>query len=214
LEERCFAGLPNRHGQCHERSMTPRFFALSALLALAACKAEEGPRSLVGDFAAPGTYALAGDTLTVWRRVPQAGGLSRFESFSITPGGTVERMDELERIDVPANPETTPDFAEHRESFTLPRPEFEAIRTQAALLRPASLGSSLPVGGYGGEVAAAGCTLDPAQPRAAGINFLNGGNWGAFVSQPGCDSASAKAAAEAMGAIFIRLERAAGTAKQ
>jgi hypothetical protein len=186
-----------------------------ALLALGACKAkEEGPRSLVGDFAAPGAYALAGDTLTVWRRVPQPGGLSRFESFSISPGGTVERLSEPERVDAPANPEAGTDFAEHREHFELPQSEFEALRDQAALLRPDSLGPGLPVGGYGGEVVAAGCVLDAEQPRSAGINFMNGRSWGGFVSQPGCDSDSAKSAEDVMNGIFARLERAAQTARR
>jgi hypothetical protein len=193
-----------------------RILALSAFVALAGCNGQqdEGPRSLVGDFAAPGVYALAGDTLTVWRRVPHPGGLSRFESFSITPGGAVERLSEPELVDAPANPEAGTDFAEHRETFDLPQSEFEALRAQAALLRPASLGPDLPVGGYGGEVVAAGCALDEKQPRAAGINFMNGRNWGGFISQPGCDTASAKAAEAALRDIFARLDRAAQTAKR
>lgn len=189
--------------------MIARLLVPTALFALAACDAEEGPRSLVSDAAAPGTYALAGDTLTVWKRVRQPDGIWRFESYSITPGGTVEYLKEPELVDVPENPELDRDLAEHRQGFALPQPEFEAIRTQAALLRPASLGPQVPVGGYGGEAVAAGCTLDPEQPRIAGINYLNGGNWGAFVLQPGCGSANAKAAAAVMTGIFDRLERAA-----
>ena len=206
--------MRNGPGRCHETGMTMRLLALTALFALAACDPEEGPRSIVGDFAAPGTYALAGDTLTVWRRVPEPGGFSRFQSYSITPGGTVEYLDEPERVDVPANPETAADLSEHRESFALPPADFEAIRAQSALLRPASLGPNHPVGGYGGEAVAAGCALKQEQPRLAGINFLNGGNWGSFVLQPGCGSSAAKAAADAMARIFSRLEAAATAPKR
>jgi hypothetical protein len=162
----------------------------------------------------PGTYALAGDTITVWKRVQRPDGAWRFHAYSITPGGTVESLEELERVDAPAVSEEGLDFSEQRKGFALPQSEFEAIRTKAALLRPASLGPNDPVGGYGGEAYARGCAPDHAQPRAAGINFLNNANWGTFVLQPGCASASGRAAEAVMTDIFARLERAAGEVKQ
>src|SRR5262245_52688611 len=117
--------------------MSLRVLALSISFTLVACgRHDEAPRSLVGDFAAPGTYALAGDTLTVWKRVRLPDGAWRFQSYSITPGGTVDYLDEPERVEAPENPEDAQDLAEHREGFTLQHGEFEAIRSQAALLRP------------------------------------------------------------------------------
>ena len=182
---------------------------LTAALALTACGKPPAPtQSLVGAFPAPGTYALAGDTLTVWRRVEQPGGGWRFHSWSITPGGTVEELEELERLGAPADPEQAQDFSEKRHAFTLPQAEFEAIRSQAALLRPQALGPEDPVAGYAGEAHPIGCAADPAQPRVAGINFLNGGNWGAFVLHAGCTGMGGDAARAAMDRIFARLERA------
>lgn len=192
------------------RALIP-LLALPLALALHACSEPPEPkRSLVGDFAAPGAYALAGDTLTVWKRVQQPDGAWRFHSYAITSGGAVEYLEELERVGAPDNPETAQDFREHRRGFTLPQDEFEALRAQAALLRPAALGPDDPVGGYGGEVLPRGCAPDAAQPRIAGINFLNRANWGGFVLQPGCDTVDAAAAAAAMRDIFDRLERATG----
>lgn len=185
------------------------FLILVATLALSACGKPATTRSLVGDFAAPGAYALAGDTITVWKRVQQPDGTWRFHSWSITPGGTVEYLEELERIGAPDNPEEALDFAEQRQGFPLPRAEFEAIRSQAALLRPTALGPDDPVRGYGGEAYPLGCPTDKAQPRVAGINFLNKTNWGSFVLQAGCASEDAKAATVVMTDLFDRLERAA-----
>ena len=182
--------------------------ALGAALALAGCdKAPEPRQSLVGDFAAPGDYALAGDTLTVWKRVQQPGGAWRFHSWSITPGGTIEYLEELERVGAPENPEEAQDFSEQRRSFTLPQPEFEALRADAALLRPRALGPDDPVAGYAGEVLAAGCTFDPAQPRVAGINFLNGASWGNFALQTNCATDKAREATAVMSRIVDRLTR-------
>ena len=107
-----------------------------------------------------------------------------------------------------ADPEQAQDFSEKRHAFTLPQAEFEAIRSQAALLRPQALGPEDPVAGYAGEAHPIGCAADPAQPRVAGINFLNGGNWGAFVLQAGCTGMGGDAARAAMDRIFARLERA------
>ena len=76
-------------------------------------------------------------------------------------------------------------------------------------MRPRSLGPDDPVGGYGGEAVAAGCSLDAKQPRLAGINFLNGINWGTFVVRRGCTSENAKAATALITDLFDRLERAA-----
>ncbi|MCW1429545.1 hypothetical protein [Novosphingobium sp. JCM 18896] len=183
--------------------------ALVAPLALVACGKAEAPRqSLVGDFAAPGDYAIAGDTLTVWKRVQQPGGAWRFHSWSITPGGSIEYLEELERVGAPENPEEAQDFSEQRRSFTLPQAEFEALRAQAALLRPHALGPEDPVGGYAGEVYPAGCSFDPARPRVAGINFLNGKSWGNFALQDGCVSDKAREATEVITQIFDRLTRA------
>lgn len=194
--------------------MTKRSLVIMATLALCGCNEEAQRKSLVGDFAAPGTYALAGDTITVWKRLRQPDGAWRFQSYSITPGGTVEYLEELERVGAPENPEEVQDFAEKRHGFVLPQAEFEAIRSQAALLRPASLGPDDPVGGYGGEAYAAGCAYDNVQPRIAGINYLNNANWGAFVLQPGCPSAAARSATAAMTQLFDRLDRAAGPVQQ
>lgn len=181
------------------------------LLALSGC-GHKGARSLVGDFAAPGTYALAGDTITVWKRVRQPDGAWRFHSYSITPGATVEYLEEVERVGapetVPTNGEEAEDFSELRKGFALPQSEFEAIRAKAALLRPASLGPSDPVGGYGGEAPPAGCTLDKTHPRLAGVNFLNSANWGAFILQEGCSGEAASAATAAVTELFDRLDRA------
>jgi hypothetical protein len=184
-------------------------FTAALLVPLLGGCGPKGERSLVGDFAAPGAYALAGDTITVWRRIRQPDGAWRFYSYSITPGATVEYLEELERVGAPENTEEAEDFSELRKGFALPRSEFEVIRAKAALLRPASLGPRDPVGGYGGEATPAGCTLDAARPRLAGINFLNNANWGAFVLQQGCDGQAAGAAAAAMSDILDRLDRAA-----
>jgi hypothetical protein len=179
-----------------------------ALLALSGCHKPKGPQSLVGDFTAPGIYALAGDTITVWKRIQQPNGAWRFYSYSITPGGTVEALEELERVDAPADGEEPQDFSELRKGFALPPSEFAAIRAEAALLRPASLGPRDAVGGYGGEAAPVGCALDKAGPRLAGVNFLNSANWGAFVLQDGCTGDAAARANAAVTDIFDRLERA------
>jgi hypothetical protein len=185
---------------------------LLALLALAGCGRHSGPQSLLGDFAAPGTYVLAGDTITVWKRLRQPNGAWRFHSYSITPGGTVEALEQVEQSDLPQNAsqdgEESVDTAELRKGFALPQSEFEAIRARAALLRPASLGPTDAVGGYGGEVPPAGCTLDKGRQRLAGINFLNSANWGTFVLQDGCDGEAAGAATAALDEIFDRLDRA------
>lgn len=193
--------------------MRLRFPVLAIALVLSGCGEPSTSRSLVGDFAAPGTYALAGDTLTVWRRVQQPDGAWRFQSWSITPGGTVEYLEELERIGAPDNPDDVLDFAEQRQGFALSRADFEAIRSQTALLRPASLGPGDPVGGYGGEAFPGGCTPDKAQPRIAGINFLNKANWGAFILPSNCASEDAKAATAVMTGLFDRLARAAAQAQ-
>ena len=192
--------------------MTSRPLVLIAAFALFGCEAPpEGPRSLVDNRTAPPTWALAGDTITLWRRIALPNGAARFQSYSITPGGTVEYLDEFERGDAA---ETIGDTSEKRQGFALPQAEFEAIRSQVALLRPLSLGPDSPVGGYGGEAFAMGCSHDPAPPRAAGVNFLNGGNWGAFVLQPECQSESARAAAAIVAQAFDRLERAADGSAQ
>jgi hypothetical protein len=189
-----------------------RIALLAALLTLAGCgKGKPPPMSLVGDFPVPGTYALAGDTIIIWKRIPQPNGTALFSSFSITPGGEVYTLAEREQTTIPDISEDGEDFSEHRKGFTLPQSEFEAIRTKLALLRPRSLGPVDPVGGYGGEVVPAGCTLDPAQPRIAGINFLNHANWGTFTLQAACQGANATAASGLLSDIFGRLDRAAGT---
>jgi hypothetical protein len=183
--------------------------ALIAALALGACEKEAPQKSLVGDFPVPGIHALAGDTITVWQRVRRPDGQWRFHSYSINTVGTVEFLDEHERIGAQESTQEAPGGPEQRQAFALPQAEFEALRAQAALLRPASLGPDQPVGGYGGEVLPAGCELDETKPRIAGVNFLNGGNWGNFVLQPGCDSDGAKEAAALMTQILDRLKRAA-----
>jgi hypothetical protein len=192
--------------------MSLRLLALSVALALCGCKQQPPPtRSLVGEAAAPGVYALAGDTITVWQRIRQPDGMSRFHSWSITPGGTVEYLDTPERTDTPTDLEETPaDLAERRGSFALPQAEFEAIRSQAALLRPATLGPEDPVGGYGGEAYPRGCAPDKAEQRIAGINFLNKTNWGVFIQPAGCASEGARATTAVMAQIFDRLAKAAG----
>lgn len=191
--------------------MSPRFLALSAALALCGCKQQPPPtRSLVGEAEAPGIYALAGDTITVWQRVRQPDGMWRFHSWSITPGGTVEYLDTPERADTPSDlEETAADLAERRQSFALPQSEFEAIRSQAALLRPLTLGPDDPVRGYAGEAYPRGCTPDKAQPSLAGVNFLNKTNWGSFNLSPGCAGEGAKAASAVMTQIVERLAKAA-----
>jgi hypothetical protein len=183
--------------------MTFRTIFALTLLTLGACQEKPATKSLVGDFPAPGVYALAGDTLTVWRRVQQPNGAWRLTAYSITPGGAVESVEELERLGAPDNPEEAQDFGEKRREFVLPQPAFETIRGQAALLRPQELGPADPVGGFGGEAQPAGCASDPAQMRLAGITFLNKANWGSFVLPAGCDGA----AAVAMGRILETLER-------
>lgn len=188
--------------------MSPRFLALSLALALCACKQPIPPtRSLVGDAAAPGIYALAGDTITVWQRVRLPDGMWRFHSWSITPGGTVEFLDTPERADEPAE-ESATDLAERRQSFALPQSEFEALRKQAALLRPTALGPDDPVRGYAGEAHPRGCTPDKAKPSLAGINFLNKSNWGSFVLPTDCASQDGKAASGVMTEIVGRLNAA------
>lgn len=187
-----------------------RVALVAGLLALSGCGSSKPvQKSLVGDFPVPGVYALAGDTITVWKRIPQADGTALFTSYSITPGGTVESLAAREQTNMPDISEDGEDFSEHRRGFALPQGEFEAIRTKLALLRPGSLGPVDPVGGYGGEVVPAGCKLDPAQPRVAGINFLNHTNWGTFTLQSGCQAANAGAASALLSDIFGRLERAA-----
>jgi hypothetical protein len=187
---------------------SPSAVLVLALMALPGCHKQKGPQSLVGDFAAPGIYALAGDTITVWKRVQQPSGAWRFYSYSITPGGMVEALEVLERLDAPQNTEEPQDFSELRKGFALPRNEFAAIRAKAALLRPGSLGPADAVGGYGGETPPAGCTLDKARQRLAGVNFLNNANWGAFILPEGCTGETAEAATAVVSEIFDRLERA------
>lgn len=188
--------------------MSLRLVPLSLALALCACKQQAAP-SLVGEGAAPGIYALAGDTITVWRRVRLPDGMWRFQSWSITPGGTVEYLDTPERADEPTDlEETAAELAERRQSFALPQGEFEALRKQAALLRPLALGPDDPVRGYAGEAYPRGCAADKTQPSLVGINFLNRTNWGAFVLPPGCTSQDGQAASGAMAQIVARLTKA------
>ena len=196
--------------------MSPRFLALSAALALCGCKQQEPPaRSLVGDAPAPGIYTLAGDTITVWQRVRLPDGMWRFHSWSITPGGTVEYLDTPERTDEPGDlEESAADLVERRQSFVLPQNEFEALRKQAALLRPLALGPDDPVRGYAGEAYPRGCIPTKAQPSLAGINFLNKANWGAFVLPPGCGSEEAKAASSVTAQIADRLAKATPQGQQ
>lgn len=191
--------------------MSPRFLALSAVLALCSCKQPIPPtRSLVGNAAAPGIYAIAGDTITVWERIRQPDGMARFHSWSITPGGTVEFLDTPERTDEPADlEESAADLAERRRGFALPQSEFEALRKQAALLRPTALGPDDPVRGYAGEAYPSGCTHDKAKPGLAGINFLNKANWGSFVLPQDCATPDGKAASGVMTQIVGRLNAAA-----
>ena len=190
-----------------------RFF-LSIVPALVGGCEQPAPRSIVGDFEAPGTYALAGDTITVWRRDGDSGGTSRLRAYSITPSGTVEALEEVERAEVSADApeEVEPLPGERRRSFALQPHEFAAIRAQAALLRPQSLGSAHPVGGYGGQAWPAGCRLAPGQSGSAGVNYLNGLNWGAFVLQPACQGAGADTARATLADMFARLDRAAALA--
>ncbi|MBV1690492.1 hypothetical protein KRR38_23120 [Novosphingobium sp. G106] len=188
--------------------MSPRFLALSVALALCGCKQPIPPtRSLVGDAAAPGIYALAGDTITVWQRVRLADGMWRFHSWSITPGGTVEYLDTPERADEPTE-ESAADLAERRQSFALPQSEFEALRKQAALLRPMALGPDDPVRGYAGEAYPRGCMPDKAKPSLAGINFLNKSNWGSFLLPTNCASREGTEASGLMTEIVSRLNAA------
>jgi hypothetical protein len=188
---------------------------LAGLLTLASCgQGKPLQTSLVGDFPVPGTYALAGDTITFWKRVPEPDGTALFYSWSVTPGGTVDYLAIREQTNMPDMSEDGEDFSEHRKGFALPQSEFEAIRGKAAQLRPGSLGPDDPVGGYGGEVVPKGCRLDPAQPRIVGINFLNHENWGTFTLQQGCHGASAEAASALVAEIFDRLRRAAGKPQQ
>jgi hypothetical protein len=191
--------------------MSPRLLALSVVLALCGCQQQPPPtRSLVAEAAAPGVYALAGDTITVWQRVRLSDGMSRFHSWSITPGGTVEYLDTPERADKPEDLEESPtDLAERRGSFALPQAEFEAIRAQARLLRPTTLGPEDPVGGYGGEAYPHGCTPNKGEQRIAGINFMNKANWGAFIQPADCASEGARATTAVMAEIFDRLTKAA-----
>lgn len=191
--------------------MTPRLILLLAIAALAGCKETPREKSLVGDFAVPGAYALAGDTITVWKRLPQPGGGWRFQSYSITSGGTVEYLEESERLEAPANPEEAQDLPQMRQGFTLPQSDFEAIRGQVALLRPVELGPDDPVGGYAGEAYPIGCEAGDPTSREAGINFLNHANWGGFVLPAGCKSPAGDKAAAIVTQVFGRLERARGS---
>jgi hypothetical protein len=211
--------------------MISRALLVTITVALGACgQAVPQARSLVGDHPVPGNYALAGDTITLWKRRAQPGGGTRLHAYSITPGGLVQFLDEAERSDAPLDPEGAQDAgqgaadgaprsaAERRLAFTLPAAELEAIRTQAALLRPAAMGPEDPVGGYAGEVRPRGCAADrdPRGPRplTAGINFLNGANWGAFVLLPDCTSPAGRAADRALSAMFDHLENAMRAAER
>jgi hypothetical protein len=187
--------------------------ALLLTTSLAACE-EKRPTSLVGEFAVPGAYALAGDTITVWRRDSRPGGGSRLLAYSITPGGSVEAVDEAERLGSAGGPveEAQAGGPEQRRSFILPPQDFEAIRAAAARLRPAAMGPEDPVGGYVGQVSPRGCRQVDGQPGTAGINFLNAASWGTFVLQPGCSGEPAAAATVAMADIFARLDRASAGA--
>ncbi len=189
----------------------PALLILATILALTGCqRSAPPPRSLVGDFPVPAAYALAGDNITVWKHVRQADGAWRFHSYSITSGGAVEYLETRDTGDAADDVEqTAADLAERRKSFLLPQGEFEEIRGRAALLRPATLGPRDPVGGYGGEALPAGCSHGAVQSRMAGVNFLNGVNWGTFTLPAGCDSANARAAAAVMTDLFDRLDRAA-----
>ena len=71
-----------------------------------------------------------------------------------------------------------------------------------------------PVGGYAGEAQPLGCPPNPAEPRVAGINFMNRASWGSFVLQTGCKGEKGAAAMAAMARIFARLERAAAATGQ
>ncbi len=187
---------------------------LAAVAGLAACGREEATRSLVGDFAAPGTHALAGDTITVWRSRHRPDGTWLFESWSITPGATVAYRREVERLDpalaLPAEALSASDPPDR--TFALPPAEFEWVRYRAALLRPQALGPEDAVQGYAGEAVPAGCALAPEAPRLGGVNFLNAASWGAFVLQPGCTGAGADAAGATFADLLARLERAAHAA--
>jgi hypothetical protein len=188
-----------------------RIAFLVGLSTLAGCgQGKPAQLSLVGDFPVPGTYALAGDTITFWKRVPEPDGTALFYSYSISPGGTVDYLAMREQTNMPDISEEGEDFSEHRKGFALPQSEFETIRGKAAQLRPGSLGPDDPVGGYGGEVVPKGCRLDPAQARIVGINFVNHANWGTFTLQQGCHGTSANAANALVGEIFDRLQRATG----
>lgn len=191
--------------------MLSRLLPLILLLSLLGCdKPRPDPRSLVSNRPAPKAYALAGDTITVWRRIKQADGTWRFHSYSITPGGTVEYLDELERIEAfESTEDSQPVVAERRHGFVLSPQAFTAIRAQAALLRPAALGPEDPVRGYGGEAYPLGCAADKTKPAIAGINFLNSGGWGAFVMPTDCTSDNGRAASAALDQIVDQLEQAA-----
>src|SRR5438552_4004849 len=104
LRETGLRALPDRSLRCQKNGMSVRLLVLTATLPLCGC-GHKGARSLVGDFTAPGTYALAGDTITVWKRIRQPDGAWRFHSYSITPGATVEYLEEVERVGAP---ETAP----------------------------------------------------------------------------------------------------------
>lgn len=193
--------------------MKRRLLAPALTLALLGCQERPPTPSLVGDFGAPGIYALAGDTITVWRRAAHPDGSSRFQSYSISPAGTVEYLDEPERTGATVDPEAVVDTAEHRLSFVLPPADFAAIRAEAALLRPQSLGPADPVGGYGGEARPRGCEADAVQPRVAGIKFINAASWGDFVLQAGCASEQGREATAVMTRLFDRLARNASAAQ-
>jgi hypothetical protein len=216
--QRASSGHKRRRGHCDAcvadakggpMPALPSRSALLVVLAIAGChKPPPPPQSLVGDFPVPGAYVLAGDTITAWQRVRQPDGASRFQSYSITPGGTVEYLDEPEHGEAAPGEEQVAQPGEQRKAFALPLTEFAAIRGKAALLRPSSLGPRNPIGGYGGEVVPRGCALDDDGPRLAGITFLNDANWGVFVLQDGCASPAATQAGAALADIFGRLERA------
>jgi hypothetical protein len=195
--------------------MIARAALLSTVFALCACgQPAPARKSLIGDHPAPKNYALAGDTITLWQRRQQPNGGSRLHAYAIAPGGAVEHLDEVERGDAPTNPEDAPAAAETRLAFTLSPAALEKIRFDAARLRPTAMGPGDPVGGYAGEARPLGCPADASQPRAAGVNFLNGANWGAFVLDPACTSDAGRDAADTVTRLFDQLEAEAQRARQ
>lgn len=185
---------------------------LFAVLALAGCKEQpEGPRSLVGDFAAPGLHVVAQDTIVVWRRIDQPNGSARLTSFTVGTAGAVQVAEEAERGEVYADADSDgpPLPGEKRGAFQLSPADFAALHAQAALLRPQGLAPEIATGGYAGEALPTGCARAP-EPPALGVNYLNNAGWGAFVLQPSCTGAGADAARGAMGAMLAILDRASG----